>query len=417
MRLERPTRVAVVVVGDVGRSPRMQYHAMALADAGAQVELIGIADSQPFAGVRGHPAIRLRALADGARPSDGGRFVLPAARRVFRQAGSLFALLAARRHAADVILVQSPPAIPTVFVALLAARLRGPRLVIDWHNLGHTVLGLRFGDAHPAVRWAARWEAACGRRGDAHLCVSRALQQALAERWGIAAAVLHDGPARQFTTLLPDERERMVRTLCARAGVPAQPRPLIAINPTSWTADEDFPLLFDALARCDARLQPTTTAQPLLVLLTGAGPLRSQYEARLSQRPLTRIHARTLWLPADEYAPALAAADVGLCLHRSASGLDLPMKIADMVGAGLPVWALDYAPCLREIVRPGENAWLFASAGELAERLCALLRGTPAETAALARPRPCAGERRDDAWRAHAAAVVLGDRLAAAGRS
>jgi beta-1,4-mannosyltransferase len=36
-------RCAVVVVGDVGRSPRMQYHALALANlAKMQVDLIGL---------------------------------------------------------------------------------------------------------------------------------------------------------------------------------------------------------------------------------------------------------------------------------------------------------------------------------------------------------------------------------------
>lgn len=35
--------VAVVVVGDVGRSPRMQYHSLSLADEGNyEVDLIGI---------------------------------------------------------------------------------------------------------------------------------------------------------------------------------------------------------------------------------------------------------------------------------------------------------------------------------------------------------------------------------------
>jgi beta-1,4-mannosyltransferase len=35
--------VQVVVMGDIGRSPRMQYHALSLVDAGCQVDLIGYA--------------------------------------------------------------------------------------------------------------------------------------------------------------------------------------------------------------------------------------------------------------------------------------------------------------------------------------------------------------------------------------
>lgn len=34
-------RICIVVLGDVGRSPRMQYHALSCAKAGFQVELLG----------------------------------------------------------------------------------------------------------------------------------------------------------------------------------------------------------------------------------------------------------------------------------------------------------------------------------------------------------------------------------------
>ena len=34
-------RVSVVVVGDIGRSPRMQYHSLSFAKAGFAVDLIG----------------------------------------------------------------------------------------------------------------------------------------------------------------------------------------------------------------------------------------------------------------------------------------------------------------------------------------------------------------------------------------
>jgi len=41
-------RIAVLVLGDVGRSPRMQNHAVSLAKAGCQVDLLGLKGINPL---------------------------------------------------------------------------------------------------------------------------------------------------------------------------------------------------------------------------------------------------------------------------------------------------------------------------------------------------------------------------------
>jgi beta-1,4-mannosyltransferase len=157
----------------------------------------------------------------------------------------------------------------------------------------------------------------------------------------------------------------------------------MAVSPTSWTADEDFGLLIEAVTACETLIHAQEGADrpfpELLILLTGRGPLRQHYESRVASRKAARIHLRTMWLEPGEYPKVLAAADLGLCLHRSTSGLDLPMKVADMFGVGIPVCALNYGPCLSEIVRHGTNGLLFSTAPELARQLHELFKASPTD--------------------------------------
>ena len=57
---------------------------------------------------------------------------------------------------------------------------------------------------------------------------------------------------------------------------------------------------------------------------------------------MTKISIVTPWLEADDYPLLLGSADLGVSLHSSSSGVDLPMKVVDMFGAALPVLALDF---------------------------------------------------------------------------
>jgi beta-1,4-mannosyltransferase len=96
--------------------------------------------------------------------------------------------------------------------------------------------------------------------------------------------------------------------------------------------------------------------------ITGKGPEKEHYikiiEARRDKWKKISIH--TLWLEADDYPILLSLCDLGVCLHYSSSGLDLPMKVVDMFGAGLPVLAIDF-PALPELVKHGSNGFIFHS--------------------------------------------------------
>jgi beta-1,4-mannosyltransferase len=73
-----------------------------------------------------------------------------------------------------------------------------------------------------------------------------------------------------------------------------------------------------------------------------------------------------------DYPTLVGMADAGLCLHQSSSGLDLPMKVADFRGSGVPVWAFDYGPVLTEVLTAGHEGVTFSEPGELAALFVAL---------------------------------------------
>lgn len=123
-------------------------------------------------------------------------------------------------------------------------------------------------------------------------------------------------------------------------------RPALLVSSTSWTADEDFSILLQALAEYDKSADEVASNLPkLIMLITGKGPLKAQFEHEIAQRERKwkYVRCKTAWLESEDYPQLLRAADLGISLHSSSSGLDFPMKIVDMLGAGLRVLALDFA--------------------------------------------------------------------------
>jgi beta-1,4-mannosyltransferase len=411
-------RTAVVVLGDLGRSPRIQYHGLAFAVNEIEVDLVGLEGAPVHASVTSESRIHTHRLSDRffkSRASRGRlRFLWMSMARAFMQAAVLLKTLL-RLPKPDVILVQNPPATPTLPVAWLAARLRGARLVIDWHNLSHTILAVRLGERHRAVRALQRSERRWAKRADAHLAVSQALADWLRREWHISAQVLYDRPTDLFVKPGLEVSNELWHRLASEHNLGSRRLPLI-VCPTSWTLDEDFDLLLESLERAEralaTRLGKAETGAPLLaVLMTGRGEMRGEFERRLSRRDLKRIAVRTLWLEPRDYPTLVGIADAGLCLHQSSSGLDLPMKLADFRGCGIPVCAFDYGPVLTEVLTPGQEGMTFGEPGELAAVIVALatadLTAVPKFAAARGWLAAHPAERWADVWRQAAAPLLI----------
>ena len=110
-----------------------------------------------------------------------------------------------------------------------------------------------------------------------------------------------------------------------------------------------------------------------MVVVTGKGPQKSMFLEKISKLQLEHIAIQTLWLEPADYPRLLACADVGISLHTSTSGIDLPMKILDLFGCEVPVCARNFR-CLPELVQDDENGRIFDSSDQLREQLMGLLK-------------------------------------------
>ena len=156
----RRRRAQVVVLGDFGRSPRMQYHALSLASqANMDVDVVAYEGSTPRPELLNHPHISLRLVTPP--PQWLQRFLprlLAMAVRVLLQICQLTLTMAVRLPKPDFILLQTPPCMPSFTVCRLTAWLRRAKFIIDWHNFAYTLMALKHGPRHPVVRPARRGE-------------------------------------------------------------------------------------------------------------------------------------------------------------------------------------------------------------------------------------------------------------------
>ena len=148
-------------------------------------------------------------------------------------------------------------------------------------------------------------------------------------------------------------------------------RPALLLSSTSWTADEDFSLLLTALDKYQTAIHSGKVLPRLLVIITGKGALRRPFEKAALEREVTTwtdVCVRCHFLSAKDYPTLLGCADLGVSLHTSSSGRDLPMKVVDMFGCGVPVLARGFG-CIDELVKHEENGVVFDTGDELGQQM------------------------------------------------
>lgn len=301
--------VCVIVLGDIGRSPRMQYHVKSLLQHDFNVDLIGYGDTTPINEISQNPRCTIQQMT--AFPELNLPNLLKYLFKSLWQMLSLFiALFNIRRP--DTILCQNPPGIPTLFVCYVYCLLwKRCKFIIDWHNYTYTILSLSndtnandnsstivVNSQRRIVKLAKWFESYFGRKSSGNFCVTKAMQADLQENWNIkyedifftpifkipygnskfsihSATVLYDRPAAQFKSISleqkhnllfrlatdyheflpndinPDEFEATRFTYKDSNGKVhlRDDRPAILVSSTSWTPDEDFSILLKALDR------------------------------------------------------------------------------------------------------------------------------------------------------------------------
>ncbi|KAM0086911.1 mannosyltransferase [Fusarium odoratissimum] len=379
--------IQILVVGDVGRSPRMQYHALSVAKHGRNVDIVGYKETSRHPDLIGNPRVTMYALPPQPEVLQWGTlpFFLNIPLKVLWQFWGLFSTLMYDAPAAKWIIIQlppkNPPSIPTFHVALLVSFLRGSKLVVDWHNYGYTILAQGKWYVKPLVPVYRWYETGFGRYlGDINLSVTDAMARQLKEKpFNLKRSVLtlHDRPAQVFQPILSTAKRlaflsRLAETKdIAKDIVDGAVR--LIVSSTSWTPDEDFGLLLDALVSYASSAE----ASPILAIITGKGPQKELYLEKIKTLQeggkLPGVRIITAWLSTRDYASLLASADLGISLHKSSSGVDLPMKVVDMFGAGLPVAAYSAFESFSELVKEGQNGCGFETSSELSEILARLL--------------------------------------------
>lgn len=189
--------VKVVVLCDLGRSPRMQYHALSLANNGFKVNIVTYVETAPLPEITENPNIQISKL----HPLDfnkGPQLLQYVAKTIWQSISLLLTLFISGK--CDYLLCQNPPAIPTLPICSVYCLIVRAQLVLDWHNYAFSLMAMTLHCDHPLLWLATHIEKWFGRYAHHNLCVTYAMKEDLLQNWNIEL-VLHICMWFQYTLI------------------------------------------------------------------------------------------------------------------------------------------------------------------------------------------------------------------------
>ena len=391
-----PFNVAVLVVGDLNRSPRMLNHCISLTDSFPQineVSLIGYNGGDIRSDISTNKKIKQYYIRQGInkflRKLPKFLFIFVALIKIITQIFSLSWILF-RIPKFRFLILQNPPGIPSMLICWIICKIRGSKFIIDWHNYGYTILKV---NNRPKflVNLACRYEKYFGKKSDVNFCVSQAEKRDLKKEFGIDAVCLPDRPVKGLFKFLNESEanelykkypNELSSLIDCHLPEKKDNKPIVMISSTSWTPDEDFSILLDSFIKTEEMILESIEnkgqknlmnvdkekIKKVLFLITGRGPLRDSFMKKVSEAKLKYFDVKSIWLESDDYPKLLSLVDLGISLHYSSSGIDLPMKVVDMFSGCLPVASI-YYDTIVELVEENKNGFLFKNDKELCKIL------------------------------------------------
>ena len=298
--------VAILVLGDLNRSPRMLNHCVALSESFPninEISLIGYDSNDIRNDINSNPKIKRynisKLINNLSNFLPRFLFIFTSFFKILFQIFSIFFILF-RIPKFQFLILQNPPGIPSMFICWIVCKLRSAKFIIDWHNYGYTILKVN-NRPNFIVKIAEKYEKFFGKKSHMNFCVSQAEKRDLKKNFGIDAICLPDKPLLGlFKFLTSEQAPELYKKYKELNTLLDKNRPILMISSTSWTPDEDFNMLLNSLIKTEEILNKNNNLKKVLFLITGKGPMKENFMKKVNESNLNIFNVKSIWLDSDD---------------------------------------------------------------------------------------------------------------------